>query len=610
MEKETTSASPGRSPGQTFRILRPLLWWLLLVLVLYGVHTVERWLDKTRLSFTVSMAEPQPSDRSAGRSPDVGFLVSVEVDSVVKLDGKPVETGDRVSLGRHTLTVKCPKADPIETNWFVWFGTNDLGVIALKRSMGKLVVTANPPADKLSVRGPEFSVTYTNSTGLTSAVPTDDYTIQTRYRYWRSEDNAMVTADRTTTVAVAPPFGTIQLESPRTGVTFELRDASRNRIEAGTLPVTLSGLPAGGYRLATDYRDDRREFDLQVTAGKTNTFQADYRYGAARLESQPPGATVRDADGRRLGITPLELAELRPGRWEFALELDKFVPVQVGLGIEPGVTNQVQTNLVNRVYRDAMERGRQALAATNLTLAVAAAEEAERAQPEDGAARALQAQAWRQAVDAAIQAGDKTTALQRLDRLIQLQPADASAGQQRADLQKELQAESEAKRQQEAVVARARRPAEYFTQRMRATKNSELFDQQELKVKGTLADVEAKLVRALTNGDPAFQLRAEERPDAETFYLEAFQPMKSAGWRRCNLVGGQTADGEVTLLFKVFEYSYVEAFSIRAWIGDNAEQNMVPIHPSRLEPTKLYLLKRRAEGISLIRGRIREASGD
>jgi hypothetical protein len=60
----------------------------------------------------------------------------------------------------------------------------------------------------------------------------------------------------------------------------------------------------------------------------------------------------------------------------------------------------------------------------------------------------------------------------------------------------------------------------------------------------------------------------------------------------------------------VFEYAYVEQFNIRAWIGDNDEKNMVPIHRSRLTADKLPLLIRQEEGVRLLSERIHMAAGE
>ena len=73
-------------------------------------------------------------------------------------------------------------------------------------------------------------------------------------------------------------------------------------------------------------------------------------------------------------------------------------------------------------------------------------------------------------------------------------------------------------------------------------------------------------------------------------------------------MGGQTGDDEVILIFKVFEYAFVEKFSIRAWIGENDETKMVPIRTSRQSSTDKERSPRRNEGIALIRRRIQEAT--
>jgi hypothetical protein len=209
-----------------------------------------------------------------------------------------------------------------------------------------------------------------------------------------------------------------------------------------------------------------------------------------------------------------------------------------------------------------------------------------------------------------VKAGDDTKASIMLDAILKVEPENSEAKQMMTDLQQRQQVQAAEAERKEATAKRERHPREYFERRMKAAPNSELFDQQEVKVKGKLDDIESKIVRTITNQTPVFQIRAEERPDKETFFLSAFLPMKSAGWRRCDLVGGQSSNGEVALVFKVFEYSYVEAFSIRALIKDNAEENMVPIHSSRLGANKGYLLVRREEGIRLVRERIREAVGE
>ena len=123
-------------------------------------------MEKTRLEFTVTM-QGQPQNEASAT-----------------FDGKPVISGQNIPLGNHTFEVTHPKGEPFSTNMFVWYGEHNLGAIDLKRTMGTLSVTADPSTDWLVIRGPEWSVTLTNSSGLTQLIPTDEYTVDAEYPHW------------------------------------------------------------------------------------------------------------------------------------------------------------------------------------------------------------------------------------------------------------------------------------------------------------------------------------------------------------------------------------------------------------------------------------------
>src|SRR5580693_6152994 len=108
--------------GQALGILRPLFWWLLLVLVLYGIRTHQRLMEQTSLVFSISLdGQPFP------------YPVSVT------LDGKPFGSGDKLSLFSHQFQINCSKTSSFATNLSIWYGRHDLGDIQLKRSMGALL---------------------------------------------------------------------------------------------------------------------------------------------------------------------------------------------------------------------------------------------------------------------------------------------------------------------------------------------------------------------------------------------------------------------------------------------------------------------------------------
>src|SRR6184192_3300436 len=148
------------------RVLRPLFWWALFVLFLFGVRTHQQLSERTKLLFSASLQ---------GRS------VSDEVSA--QIDGKPILSGSRVAIGRHTFTISHPKAETFSTNVFLWYGPHQLGEIDLRRGTGLLSVEVTPPARLLTIRGPEFELMLTNSPGVTSSVPTDAYVIEATYAH-------------------------------------------------------------------------------------------------------------------------------------------------------------------------------------------------------------------------------------------------------------------------------------------------------------------------------------------------------------------------------------------------------------------------------------------
>ena len=102
------------------RGLRPLLWWLLLFLVLYGIRLNEQLLEQTRLFYSISLnSQPLP------------------YDVAITFDGRPIISGENIPLGNHRFEITGKNTDPFATNLFIWYGRHDLGEIRLKRSMAR-----------------------------------------------------------------------------------------------------------------------------------------------------------------------------------------------------------------------------------------------------------------------------------------------------------------------------------------------------------------------------------------------------------------------------------------------------------------------------------------
>jgi hypothetical protein len=356
-------------------VLRPLFWWLILVLVLFGIRTHQRLCEKTRLAFSVSLQGQPLYDASA------------------KLDGQPFDSGNHISIGSHRLVISQIKAVSFSTNFFNWYGPHDIGEIKLIRGQGTLNVQADPPAPKITITGPEFSTTLYDCAGTNFTVPTDQYTVSAEYPHWSQSQNVAVFADTTAFGIFSPRMGALHLTCNRDGATFDLRFSNGQNAESGNLPATVDELPAGGYQLTVSYHNRPLQKNVLVEAGMTNEVPLEFVFGTARLESDPSGAGVRTSGGIYLGQTPLDLPDITPQRAQFNLSLSGYEPVSVTLEIVADQTNYSRTDLVSLRYLSAMRDARAYLAVSNYDAVVLSTGEALNAKPGDADALALQAEA-------------------------------------------------------------------------------------------------------------------------------------------------------------------------------------------------------------------------
>jgi len=272
------------------RGVRPLFWWLLLVLVLFSIHLNQQLLEQTRLYFTVSLnGQPLP------------YPVTVA------WDGKPIQSGENISLGNHRFAITGPKTGSFTTNLSIWYGKHDLGEIRLVRSMGRLSVKADPPAEWITISGPEFSTNLQDSSGADLKVPTDSYNVGAQYRRWSGSQTASVMEDLVSSVTFSPKFGAVDLTCNRDGATYRLQNASGQVIVSDNLPVVVGDLPVGDYQATALYHSRTMQKSVHVEAGVTNDVALQFVLGTVQLETTPPGAEVRMADGSYLGQTPLLL---------------------------------------------------------------------------------------------------------------------------------------------------------------------------------------------------------------------------------------------------------------------------------------------------------------
>jgi len=537
---KTTS---GNQAGRWRRVLRPLWWWLLLVLLLFGIHTHQRLMEQTRLNFTITLT---------GQPMEAGGL----------LDRKLFSSGQNISLGSHTFTISNPRIETFTTNFFAWYGKHDLGEIKLRRGMGTLNVNANPPATIITITGPEFSTTLSNSPGTNVTVPTDQYEVHAEYPHWSQAQNVTVFADQTVPCVFAPRFGALRLAANKDEVTYRLQSAAETY--TGDLPTTLTGLPTGKYQLTATYHRRQLKEAIMVEADTTNEVPVTFAFGSAHIETVPSGADVRTADGSYWGRTPLDLSEVMPQAAQLNLSLSGYEPVAITLEITADQTASYQTNLVSARYQSAMQEARASLAAGNYDAAFQTTAEVLNTMPGDADALALQSE------------------------------ADSHLGAEREQL------------------AQLKRPREVFDALCRQNADAGLFDTHELKTDKPAKDLAAAIAKALADKPDAFEILVNDSPKPDVYEIMARQTFSlgilGGTERVCLLVVGQTKPGETQILFKVVEYQVKTTVVANGLFNFKDNKQMIPVSPSRMQMTDA-LENQIRNGVQMVAGKIQTAIG-
>ena len=549
----------------SFSVLRPLLWWFILVLVLYGIRTHERLMEQTRLYFDVSL-QGQP------------------VDATVTLDGQPVFSGQNISLGSHNYAVTHPKADSFSTNLFIWYGRHDLGQIKLKRSMGALSVQAKPPARTITISGPEFSTTLYDTAGTNLTVPTDQYAVRAEYPHWSQSQNSTVLANLTASCVFAPRLGALHVTCNEDGATYRLESADGTAVEDGSLPATVAGLPAGEYSATVSYHGQALQQSVAVTAGMTNDAPLHFAFGAARFESVPPGASVYTKSGDYLGTTPVVVTELPASTADYRLQLNGYDGATVSVAVVENQTNVGSATLVSLSYLGSMRLARQDMEAGNYKNALASVAQALTAKPGDADALNLQTAAKgremvQEAKDLASQ-GDYIAAGQKLQAALEILPGDPEA--------KTLQAGYKTQEPQQLAQFKEKQARDIFDRVCRDTPVAGLFEGNEYKT-GRMSPEDTKnaLVKLYADQWPKAVTSVDKTEGSGIYKLLFVQasssPLETAR-REIMCVIGPAKDGQTLILFKCLEYQRRASNNLAdALLGANNPNNWIPLNSSRIQ---------------------------
>ena len=600
MEKPGTPESRTR---YLFRVLRPLFLWFGLVLILFGIHTHQVWIEKTRIYFDLTM-------EGKGEGSSLSFLNANETPfgASAALDGRPVLTGQRIPLGQHTFTITHPKAVMFSTNIFIWYGPHNLGTIDLKRARGRLTVSASPPAPLLFIRGPEFGVTLTNSSGINTPAPTDDYIVTAKYAHWQETHTVKVFENAGGDLKIAPRFGILELTASQRDASFQLNLPSGPLVQTGDFPVLIRDLPQETYQLVTWHHNHQWIQKAIVVADMTNSYRFDPQYGTAVLETTPSGATVT-SDGNVLGTTPLTLSENQPGTFKFNLQLNNYESASASLEITANQTNSFRTNLISQSYTSSMRAARQAINTGAYDDASRFLADALRAQPNDAPAIALLKQAESLGsigrASALGKQGDYIAGVKELEKALAAAPDDERAQQMLADFkQHEPQQRARLERENGEMLTNV---FNAFTGRITGAAPAETH---ELTTSKPVHNLQTALDDQFTTIAPILRVTHSGWTN-DTFFIDGDQELPGGG-RLCMVVGTQIKEGETRILYKTVEFKS-EAIGLKilgSFLGAVTKTTYrSDYHP--IDPTDAKLSDsdkaRIAEGTRLVTERIQHA---
>lgn len=530
---ETTS--PASKTPHWRRAIRPLIWWFIMVLLMFAYRTHERLSANTRISFDPTLAGKQ-----------LGYEASTTID------GMRASSGQRIPIGWHTLTITHPKTKSFSTNLFVGYGQHELGQIELERAMGTLEVNSDPVARRLTIRGPEFSATLTNTSGMTSSVPTGMYVIEGVFKHASRRVEVTVNVGERTVQNFAAMFGAIRIETSREDVMFQLRDTGDKLVGAGKLPAFVGELPVGKYRLIATRLSTQQEIQIILTSGVTNQTRVVFEYGTAMLATEPAGATVTSEDGRNWGETPLTLNELATGRWTFKLQRNGYESALVALEITANQTATYTTNLNDLNYAALIKTAKRELASKNYELASSAINEVLISKPGDAVALAMQPEAvgnWRiQTAKAKAKVRDFSGGIRDLTLALEIMPNNPEALRLMDEFKKKES--DQIKLIGQEILARPKQAFEEVIQKWRA--DASPYEVHERTVQLGFQETQRALSSAFGTVPPVFFTSQYESKFPDSFAFGAYQQIPGGG-RRC-VFGGSQIDGVTKFYFKIVEY--------------------------------------------------------
>jgi tetratricopeptide (TPR) repeat protein len=406
--------------------------------------------------------------------------------------------------------------------------------------------------------GGEFSLTLTNSAGVTSSVPTDVYRVDAHWANYDETQQLTVASGTTSSLRLAPLLGAVTFESDPSGATVTRSDGSTLGTTPLTLPELRPGVWKGELRL-DDYIPV--SLSLSIVASETNSFRTNlvnWQYSQA-MES---AWTYFAAGDSARALEAISAALKGKPNDPDALALQKEV---IALHEKAAALQQQAT------IAEHLRKAEEMMAAKNYGGVRSEANAVLKLFPENGQALAL------------------------LKEVSNREQED----QQRQRAREKEQAEV---RRQERLAL----PKKTFDSVLERNSDVLLFETHELHAALPVGQLETAIWRELETL-PAFNVMRISGSAPEAFALSASQEVPG-GSRRCVIAGAQTSDKETQVFFKVMEYKKKTSMSFQGQLTFNT--SYVPLDPNKLSELSEREKTQVKEGAAMVEERIRRAVGE
>lgn len=390
--------------------------------------------------------------------------------------------------------------------------------------------------------------------------------------------------NQTSETKIAAKAGTVEIIADPADAKFRLSGRNPFVNLEGTTPQTVL-LPGGQYQLSVWREDYARNITFDVAAGSSERKVVKFVYGRVNLNSTPPGASVR-WDRRQAGNTPLSLSDLKPGDYQFRIELAEYLPATVEVKVRGEDSITVTTNLINRSYANALDRARRELTRSrpNHRTALASIEEALKVTPDS--AEALQVKA---SIESALKAEEARVAEEQAKRQSEQQTQQQVARTTRRSEAATVAANEPASALAPAAKVMSKRDiaALQFAKATDSDKHATLFDTYEWLFPGDVERIRAAVGRTFDELDARWKLQTQRGVGSGSYLFRAVGALPpSDDPSHCTVLASQVAPNETVVFAKFSEYSFNSKLGLKALFA-NTDSKWVPIHTDYYQTNKV-----------------------